>query len=262
MVHSVRMALLAGVAFAGFAGGANAATLYTLGIDNKIAKIDTDSRKVTATMTVRGAEGKVLAVAVRPADGKLYGLTDAGQIVTIDPMSGMATQVSRTSEKLETGARVAINFNPVVDRLRVVGMNGANFRIHPDTGAVTKDGALRYADGSTQAGQQPMVTAVAYTNHVTGTKETGLYTIDPRLGQINLQAPPNDGVQQPKVNAGMALPYGIGFDILADGQGGNTGYIVAGGKLHMLSMADTKLTTVGPIAGLTWGEVLSVAVVK
>lgn len=262
MVHSVRMALLAGVAFAGFAGGANAATLYTLGIDNKIAKIDTDSRKVTATMTVRGAEGKVLAVAVRPADGKLYGLTDAGQIVTIDPMSGMATQVSRTSEKLETGARVAINFNPVVDRLRVVGMNGANFRIHPDTGAVTKDGALRYADGSTQAGQQPMVTAVAYTNHVAGTKETGLYTIDPRLGQINLQAPPNDGVQQPKVNAGMALPYGIGFDILADGQGGNTGYIVAGGKLHMLSMADTKLTTVGPIAGLTWGEVLSVAVVK
>jgi len=262
MFRSVRMALLAGVAFAGFAGGAQAATLYALGIDNKIARIDTDSRKVTGTMSVRGAEGKVLAVAVRPADGKLYGLTDAGQIVTIDTATGMATQVSRASEKLETGARVAINFNPVVDRLRVVGMNGANFRVHPDTGAVTKDGALRYADGSSQAGQQPMVTAVAYTNHVAGTKETGLYTIDPRLGQINMQAPPNDGVQQPKVNAGMALPYGIGFDILADGMGGNTGYIVAGGNLHMLSVADTKLTMVGPIAGLSWGEVLSVAVVK
>lgn len=262
MFRSVRMALLAGVAFAGVAGGAQAATLYTLGLDNKIAKIDTDSRKVTGTMNVRGAEGKVLAVAVRPADGKLYGLTDAGQIVTIDMATGQATQVSRLAEKLEFGARVAINFNPVVDRLRVVGMNGANFRIHVDTGAVTKDMALKYADGSTQAGQQPMVTAVAYINHFAGTKETGLYTIDPRLGQINLQAPPNDGVQQPKVNAGMALPYGIGFDILADGAGGNTGYIVAGGKLHTLSMADVKLTTVGPIAGLSWGEVLSVAVVK
>lgn len=262
MVHSIRTALLAGVAFAGIAGGAQAATLYTLGLDNKLAKIDTDSRKVMAMMSVRGADGKVLAVAVRPADGKLYGLTDAGQIVTIDAATGEATQVSRASEKLETGARVTINFNPVVDRLRVVGMNGANFRIHPDTGAVTKDGMLRYADGSTQAGQQPMVTAVAYTNHWAGVKETGLYTIDPRLGQINLQAPPNDGVQQPKVNAGMALPYGIGFDILADGQGGNMGYIIAGGKLHMLNIADAKLTMAGPIAGLTWNEILSVAVVK
>ncbi len=262
MVHSVRMALMAGVAFAGFAGGAQAATLYALGLDNKMAKIDTDSRKVTGTMAVRGAEGKMLAVAVRPADGKLYGLTDAGQIVTIDPATGMAKQVSRLAEKLEFGARVAINFNPVVDRLRIVGINGANFRIHPDTGAVTKDGALRYADGTAQAGQQPMVTAVAYSNHWAGTKETSLYTIDPRLGQVNLQAPPNDGIQQPKVDAGMAMPYGVGFDILADGQGGNMGYIIAGGKLHTLSIADAKLTTVGPITGLTWSEVLSMAVVK
>lgn len=262
MFRSVRFALLASVAFAGMASGAQAATLHILGTDNMLARIDTDTRQLGGVTTVRGMDGKLLAVAVRPADGKLYGLTDAGQVVMIDPQSGQATQVSRLSEKLETGARLAINFNPVVDRLRVVGINGANYRIHVDTGAVTKDGMLRYADGTSQAGKQPMVTAAAYTNHWAGTKETGLYTIDPGLGQINLQAPPNDGVQQPKVNAGAPLPQGIGFDILADGQGGNTGYIVAGGKLHILNMADAKLTLAGPITGLTWSEVLSIAVVK
>ena len=261
MTSSIRAALLASAAFTGFAGAADAATLHALGLDNKIARIDTDSRKVTGMMTVSSTDGKLIGLAVRPADGKLYGLTDAGQIVTIDA-AGKATQVSRLAEKIETGARTAINFNPVVDRLRVVGVNGANYRIHVDTGTVTKDGMLKYADGSTQAGQPPMVTAVAYTNHVAGTKETALYTFDPRLGQVNLQAPPNDGVQQPKANAGMALPYGVGFDFLTDANGGNWGFVVAGGKLHTYSVADAKLTTVGAINGLTWTDVLGIAATK
>ena len=266
MTNSIRAALLATVAFSACAialsPGANAATLHALGLDNKIARIDTDSRKVTGTWAVSGTDGKLVGVAVRPADGKLYGLTDTGQIVTIDTTSGQATQVSRLGEKIDTGARTAIRFNPVVDRLRVVGVNGNNYRIHVDTGAVTTDKPLRYADGSAQAGQTPMVTAAAYTNAMAGAKETALYTLDPRLGQVNLQAPPNDGVQQPKANAGMALPYGVGFDFLSDGNGGNWGFVVAAGKLHSYSAADAKFSTIGPIAGLTWNEILGIAATK
>ena len=261
MSRSVRTALLATVAIAGFATASDAATLHVLGMDNKIAHIDTDARKVTGAMAVSGVDGKLVGVAVRPADGKLYGLTDMGQIVTIDA-AGKAMQVSRLNEKLETGGRTAIRFNPVVDRLRVVGMNGANYRINVDNGQVTTDKKLAYADGSTGAGQQPMVTAAAYTNAMAGAKETALYTLDPRLGQVNLQAPPNDGVQQPKANAGMALPYGVGFDFLTDANGGNWGFIVAAGKLHSYSVADAKITTLGPIAGFTWTDMLGVAATK
>ena len=265
MNRSIRTVLLASAGFAAFlacSGSASAATLHALGVDNKVARIDTDSRKVTASWGVQGADGKLVGIAVRPADGKLYGLTDTGQIVTIDTTTGQAMQVSRLGEKIDTGARTAIRFNPVVDRLRVVGINGNNYRIHVDTGAVTTDKPLRYADGSPQAGQTPMVTAAAYTNAMAGAKETALYTLDPRLGQVNLQAPPNDGVQQPKANAGMALPYGVGFDFLSDGNGGNWGFVVAAGKLHSYNATDAKFSTIGPIAGLTWNEILGIAATK
>jgi len=261
MSRSGRTALLATVAIAGFATASDAATLHVLGMDNKIVHIDTDARKVTGAMAVSGVDGKLVGVAVRPADGKLYGLTDMGQIVTIDA-AGKATPVSRLNEKLETGGRTAIRFNPVVDRLRVVGMNGANYRIYVDNGQVTTDKKLAYADGSTGAGQQPMVTAAAYTFVFKDTATTEIYTLDPRLGQVNLQAPPNDGVQQPKANAGMALPYGVGFDFLTDANGGNWGFIIAAGKLHSYSVADAKITMLGPIAGFTWTDVLGVAATK
>lgn len=262
MTRSLRIALLAGAALAGVSASADAATLYALGMDNRIARIDTDARKVTGTISVTGVEGRLVSVAVRPADGKLYGLSDAGQVVTIDTANGKASQVSRLAAKLETGPRTAMRFNPTVDRLRVVGVNGANYRVNVDNGQVSTDKPLRYAEGSSQAGQPPMVTAVAYTNPVAGAKETALYTLDPRLGQVNLQAPPNDGVQQPKANAGMALPYGVGFDFLADGAGNNWGFILAGGKLHSYSLADAKLATLGPVAGLAWTEVLGIAAAK
>ncbi len=243
-------------------GISNAATLHALSADGKLRAIDTTSRKAGAAVAITGADGAVLSVATRPADGKLYGLTATGQIVTIDPANGKAMQVSRLDKKIEAGARVVINFNPVVDRLRVVGMSGGNYRINVDKGEVTVDGTLKYAAGTPLAGTMPMITTGAYSNHYAGTKETALYTIDPMVGRFNTQAPPNDGVQNPKGEIGMKLPFGLGFDIESDGKGGNAGWLVAGDALHMVNIADAKITMAGPIAGLGGAEIVSIAVGK
>ncbi|MBC7799997.1 MAG: DUF4394 domain-containing protein, partial [Gemmatimonadaceae bacterium] len=225
-------------------------------------RVDSGTRRASRAVPISGADGRVLSIALRPADGKLYGLTDKNQLVTIDPMSGRATPGAKLDKPVETGPRAAINFNPTVDRLRVVGMGGGNYRIHPDTGAVTADGALKYAPGTPFASTSPMVTAAAYTNHMAGAKETMLLTVDTMLGQINLQAPPNDGVQQPKKQLDGTLPKGMGFDILADGQGGNIGYMIVGSTLMSLAVADLTVSTLGPVAGLPAGEVVSLAVSK
>lgn len=244
------------------AGAAQAASLHALTADGRLVMFDSDTRRAGKPVKVTGAAGRVLAIAMRPADGKLYGLTDGNQLVTIDPMSGRATAGAKLDKPIEAGGRVAINFNPTVDRLRVVGMGGSNYRVHPDTGAVTADGGLKYAAGTPLAGTSPAITAAAYTNHMVGAKETAMYTIDAVLGQINLQAPPNDGVQQPKTQLTGGVPRGVGFDILSDGAGGNTGYILAAGKLWRLAVADLAVTPLGAVSGLPAGDIVSLVAAK
>lgn len=243
-------------------GGAHAASLHALTADGSLVMFDSATRRAGKAMKVTGAPGRVLAIAMRPADGKVYGLTDGNQLVTIDPATGRATAGAKLDKPIEAGGRVAINFNPTVDRLRVVGMGGTNYRVHPDTGAVTADGGLKYAPGTPLAGTTPTITAAAYTNHMVGAKETAMYTIDAVLGQINLQAPPNDGVQQPKKQLAGGMPRGIGFDILADGAGGNTGYILAEGKLWQLAVADLAVTQLGAVSGLPAGDIVSLVAAK
>ena len=58
---------------------AQAATLIGLTVDNKLVKIDTSTMAAAAPMAISGA-GTIVGIDVRPADGKLYGLTDAGQL--------------------------------------------------------------------------------------------------------------------------------------------------------------------------------------
>lgn len=241
---------------------ASAATLVALTAEGRLLTLDAASRRVTGSATVRGAAGRVVAIDVRPADGRLYGVTDQGTIIRLDPATGMAEQVSKLDKPLETGPRVSANFNPTVDRLRVVGLSGTNYRINVDTGAVTVDGPLRYQPDSPMAGRTPMVAGAAYTNSFAGSKETALYTLDVSLSQLNLQAPPNDGVQQPKGMVGVSLPPGIGFDILSDGNGGNTAYLLAGETLHTVDLATGRATAAGPVAGFTGADLVSLAAMR
>ena len=131
------------LALAANSATAAAATLVGLTADNKLAKIDTTTMTASAPMAISGAD-KVLGIDVRPADGKLWGLTADGQLVVIDPMSGKATPGSMLSEKAALGPRPIVDFNPAADRLRVIGADGTSLRINVDTGATTVDKPLNY----------------------------------------------------------------------------------------------------------------------
>ena len=265
MSINYRLTLAAGgvlIAAAALAERGEAATLIGLTADATLVRIDTETRRAMPPLRVTGADGRLLGIDQRPQDGKIYGVTDRGQIVTIDATSGAATQVSRLNMPFESGGRAVVDFNPVANRLRLMGMSGVNFRVNVETGEAVRDGELKYQAGSTFAETQPRIVAGAYTNSMAGARATALFTIDTLTGALNLQAPPNDGVQQPRGMFGAILPAGVAFDILAGEGGANGGFVLAGSTLHRVNLETGALSTVGAVSGLPQAEVIDIAVMR
>ena len=225
--------------------------------DDTIAIIDTAAKKATRNMKVSGIAGALVGIDVRPADGMLYGLVDDGTVVTID-MSGKATMKSKLEAMLAKGVTATVDFNPVADRLRVIGSDGTNLRANVDDGKVTKDGQLRYADGDVNKGKSPRIVAGAYINSVKGSKETALFDIDAAAGALLRQAPPNDGILNTVGTLGVQVDT-IAFDIWSDGQGRNEAWAMAGGELWSIDLATGKATRSAKIEGVS-GTVRDIAV--
>jgi hypothetical protein len=236
---------------------ARAETVAALVGDDTIAVVDTAAKKVTKTWKVSGASGRLVGIDVRPADGTLYGLTSDGTIWTIDTSSGKAMRKSTLDMPLPANATITVDFNPVADRLRVIGSDGTNLRVSVDDGKVVRDGNLKFADADMHKGQTPRIVAGAYSNSMKGAKETTLYDIDAG-GAFVRQAPPNDGVLNSVGMLGVGADRAA-FDIVADGQGGNTGWLLAGGTLHKVDLATGKASQAGKIAGIN-GAVRDIAV--
>lgn len=227
---------------------ASAATIVGLSEGKTLVTFDTAAAKVAGSVSVTGVES-LIGIDVRPADGKLYGVTPDGTVVTIDPETGAATTVVKLKTPLPEGVKATVDFNPVADRLRLIGSDGSNLRANLADGAVTVDGTLKFADTDMHKGETPNIIAGAYTNSHAGTKETALFDIDGTIGGLIKQAPPNDGVLGAVGKLGIAATT-VAFDIASDGAGGNTAYLVADGTLHTVDLATGAATAVGVIEGL------------
>jgi hypothetical protein len=250
----VAAALAAGVASA----SSQAATLAALQDGKSIVWIDTDQKKVVGMVGLEGG-ASLIGFDVRPSDGKLYGVTPDGAIVTLDVKTGKWEKKSQLSEKLPQGATFSVDFNPVADRMRVLSSDGMSLRINVEDGKATVDGQLKYAEADANKGKQPRVTAAAYSNSFAGTKETALYDIDVANGTLVKQAPPNDGILNTVGMLGIKLDGPIAFDIWSDGKGANKGWLLAGSKLYMVDLASGAATPVGEIAGLK-GKISDIAI--
>jgi Domain of unknown function (DUF4394) len=251
LASSVSMAALS-------ATQASAATVAGLKDGKTIVWIDTDQKKVTGSVTL--ADGATLVgFDVRPADGKLYGVTPDGVIAIVDPKTGKWEKKSQLSEKLPAGAMIAIDFNPVADRMRIIASSGMSLRVNVEDGKATVDGALKYAETDPNKGKMPKVTAAAYSNSFAGTKETALYDIDASNGMLLKQAPPNDGIVSVIGALGVKVDGPIAFDVWSDGKGANVGWLLAGGTLHTVDLATGATKPIGAIAGAA-GNITDIAI--
>ncbi len=234
----------------GMINSANAATIRLTGLtdNNTLVSFKPESPNSVTSVGVTGLNGNLLGIDFRPANGMLYGITDTNNIYTINPTTGGAAFVSTLSTPFTAGVQSGFDFNPVPDRLRLVGNNEQNLRINVDTGAVTVDGNLAYAAGDVNAGADPNITAAAYTNSFAGTTVTQLYNIDSALDVLVQQNPPNAGTLNTIGSLGIDFGTTGGFDIFTGSdQTTNTAFAASGSSLYNINLATGAATTLGTI---------------
>lgn len=254
----MRSTLMAAAALAASSLAAQAETVAALVGPDSFVVVDTAEKRAGKPVRITGMPGPVAGFDVRPADGLLYALGADGTIATVDPKTGQATVKTKLEMMLPAGVAAAVDFNPAADRLRIISEDGTSLRANVDDGKVTKDGSLRYADGDANKGKTPKVVAIAYSNAFKGTKETALYDIDAANGTYAKQAPPNDGILNTLGPVGAKVDA---FDIVSDGQGGNTGWVMVGAMLHKIDLATGALAAGIKIEGVS-GTVRDIAVLS
>jgi hypothetical protein len=202
---------------------ARAEQIYGLTNLQEIVTFDSVDRSVTSTVSPAGFSlvGEILlSIDVRPATGQLFGLSNQNRIFTLDPTTGASNLVG-TLSPVPDGFVKSIDFNPTVDRIRVLGSNGTgnnNLRVNPANAATTVDTSLAFAAADVNAGDSPAVVNSGYLNSVLGATTTTLYDIESGNDVLVTQNPANNGTLQ------TVGP--LGFDIVSSG--GFTGFDISG----------------------------------
>ena len=227
------------------------ATVYALNDGNQLIRLSI--RNTTAPQATMGITGlqtdeRVLSIDFRPATGQLYGVTNQSRLVVINTATAAARAIGTAPfAPAISGAVVGIDFNPTVDRIRLVTNTGQNLRLNPETGTVAAtDGAINGIAGA-------MISEVAYTNNQAGAATTTLYDIDPATDRLYIQNPPNNGTLTDVGPLGLDITGAAGFDIAPDGTG--LVAVIFGGKpeLQQINLTTGRLQKLGDLTSTIIG---------
>jgi hypothetical protein len=229
---------------------------WGLGSDNQLMAFSLQNPgQILRRLAVSGlADGEqIVGIDVRPRTGELYALSASNRLYLVDALSGAARAVN--SEVLVPALEVAsfgVDFNPVPDRLRVVGSTGQNLRLNPDTGAVaSNDPRLVFDAADPNALATPQVVAAAYTNSFLGSTSTTNYAIDAALDILVTQGSVGGTPVSP--NTGRLFTVGaLGVDANLESSldiDPSTGaaYLVVDNVLHTVDLTSGAATRVGAI---------------
>jgi hypothetical protein len=188
------------------------------------------------------AGSNVIGIDFRPSDGRLYALTDTGSIYTVNLSStnfGATTLVSTMNPRFIGGFGMLMDFNPVLDALRVAGSNDQNLAVVNQNGGNLNATAVQtrfaYAAGDPFAGKDPEIVGGAYDNNRNGAAVTTFYVIDHDTDSLvtiatrNATGSSNTGTGQLKTIGqfvdGAGNPLNMSptsdFDIYTDANGRN-----------------------------------------
>lgn len=218
---------------------------------NTLLTFRSDSPGTVKRVPLGSVDGDLVAIDVRPADGKLYGLTTSQTLLILDVATGASRVVSRLGSPFDGGRIAGMDFNPQADRLRLVAPDGQNLRINVAVGAVAIDGPLHYGPDDEHAGRKPQVSASGYTNSVARASRTDTFAIDHDRDVLVRQEPPNDGVLTTVGRLGVDCDAVNGFDIAIDASGIDHAFMVCGAVLYSL---DLRTGAAAPIGDLGAGE--------
>lgn len=249
--------LATGGLLAGLVGPASAAheelTVTGLTVSGRLVTFSANdpSEPTSAQARISGiaAGSKLVAIDYRPATNGLYGVAADGTQGQLYSITG--TRAAAVGAPFALAGTVSIDFNPTVDRLRIVSTDGTNLRVNPDTGAVIVDGRLAYSDEN--AGTAPAVVGVAYTNNDTDAATgTMLFDLEAALGLLAQQVDANAGRLEDRFDLRPRFGDRSGFDIYTEGTT-NVGLVSIFDKgrttLYTLNVSTGTLTPAGQTTG-------------
>ena len=212
--HALLPASLLGLAAAAPALGEAIYALEDVGTTQQLQLFDTDAPgaagATSVSITGLADDERVLGIDFRPQTGELFALGNSDAIYTVDPATGAATLVGSGFSDSLSGSFFGFDFNPTIDRIRIVSDVDQNFVANPDTGDanVADTTSVFYAEGDVNEGANPNVVNHAYTNSFADATTTQLFAIDTDLDILVTQAN----------NAGTLGTVGdLGFDVLTIG---------------------------------------------
>ena len=205
---------------------------------------------------------RLIGIDVRPASGELFavgavdmGATAALRLYRVDLTTGLATSISATPVSVTDGGRWGLDFNPTVDRLRIVSDANENLRLNPTTGA-RADAPVNDTNLSPVGNQ---VIAVAYDRNVTGGGPTDstLYAIGRTASSLYTIGGVN---QTPTPNGGVLMTVGaLGITLSSSADGGLDVFGVPGTAYAALT--DTTERTALYTINLTTGAATEIGVI-
>ena len=238
----LRAAALVAATLAVSATTVSAVPIYGLTTQNNLFEFDSATPgTIDSSQSITGLQPNefIQGIDFRPANGLLYALGSTNRLYTLNqninsPSFGAATPVGTGSfaPPVLNGSAFGFDFNPVIDRIRVVSDTDRNYVLNPNDGTATQVTNLFYGPGDPNAGTNPNVVGSAYTNNFAGTTSTQLYGIDSRLDILVTQAN-SAGTLGTVGPLGVATTNLVGFDI-ASGSGNRLRRPAAGAELHPL----------------------------
>lgn len=236
------------------AGVAHAETIF--GVTNNQTLVSFDSASPGAILTGVPLSGlaaneTIRGIDFRPATGELFALGSFSNLYTVNTATGKATSIAGMPfSPTLNGSAFGFDFNPTIDRIRVVSDANQNLVLNPITGMVQLDAtALFYDPADPNAGKDPNVAGSAYTNSFVPSPSTQLFGIDTGLDILVKQAN-NTGVLTTVGSLGGDISTLVGFDI-----SGATGVAFAASQesgISMLWQIDLNTgaaTAIGEIGG-------------
>ncbi|HMV51157.1 MAG TPA: DUF4394 domain-containing protein, partial [Blastocatellia bacterium] len=237
-----------------------ASIIWAIDSNNNLLRFSADTPgTIISAVQITGLlpSERLISIDFRPATGQLFGLgllNNGGRLYRLDLATGAATMVGvgfalPQSAGVVQSTNYEIDFNPTVDRIRVVSEAGDNFRVHPDTGAIAG------VDTALTAGAA--VSGIAYDRNYVASPQpaTTLYAIDSTtdqlvtIGGINSTPSPNTGAVTAIGALGFNTSNNVGFDVINGAEATAYSLLTVGGVVGMYSI---NLTTGAAIPiGLT-----------
>lgn len=221
---------------------------------------------VTQVGNFSGADTFLDALDFRPATGELFGYRDFNDTYyRIDLATGALTVASVGASAAPTNTfQLGMDFNPSIDRLRVVTDSAQNIVYNPVAGTAAAFTTLAYDTADANVNTSPMIIDNAYSNNLAGTATTQQYAIDYGTDSLVTLAN-NTGVLATVGALGVNTDTFTGFDIFTSAGGVNTAYAILSGAngaapaFYTINLTTGAATSVGAL-GFT-NQVYSLAIV-